>query len=46
MCGGPASHKIGEEIPFDDPRQPRHNMTAYVCCGCFRTVLGPAVPCP
>lgn len=45
-CGAPASHKVGEEIPHDDPCPTRHNFTAYVCCACFRRLLGPAVMCP
>ena len=40
-----ATHKVGEEILFDDPQQIRHNLTAYVCCSCFRNIMGPAVPC-
>ncbi len=45
MCGKDATHKVGEEIMHDDPNPNRHNYTAYVCCGCFRKILGPAVPC-
>lgn len=45
ICGGQAAHKVGEEIPPDDPRGHRHNLTAYVCCQCFRMVLGPRVSC-
>ena len=45
MCGAPATHKVGEEIPWDDPVQMRHNFTAYVCCRHFRAILGDAVPC-
>lgn len=41
----PSSHKVGEEIPHDDPFQARHNLTAYVCCACFRKIMGKAVPC-
>ena len=40
-----ATHKVGEEIAFDDPGPMRHNLTAYVCCACFRKIMGPAVPC-
>lgn len=46
VCSAPATHKLGEEIPPDDPWQNRHNFTAYVCCGCFKMVLGPRVSCP
>lgn len=38
----PATHKVGEEILHDDPHQNRHNLTAYVCCACFRMIFGPA----
>ena len=44
----PASHKVGEEIPSDEPTvlgMGRHNLTAYVCCPCFRLIVGPAAPC-
>ena len=34
-CGQPATHKVGEEIAFDEPVKQRHNLTAYVCCMCF-----------
>lgn len=46
ICRDPATHKLGEEIPHDDPWRDRHNATAYVCCPCFVMVLGPAVSCP
>ena len=42
VCGRDASHKIGEEIPPDDPDPHRHNLTAYLCCDHFGLVLGPA----
>ena len=41
VCGVPATHKVGEEIPFDDPTPKRHNLTAYVCCKHFGDILGP-----
>ena len=28
------------------PGSQRHNLTAYVCCGCFTKILGPATGCP
>lgn len=28
------------------PHAQRHNLTAYVCCGCFTKILGPATGCP
>jgi hypothetical protein len=54
-CGRPATHKVGEEIPSDEPRDlipgtafmvQRHNFTAYVCCRCMRRIFGDAVFCP
>lgn len=43
----PATHKIGEEIPHDDPSQGlRHNYTQDVCCMHFKKVMGHAVHCP
>jgi len=51
-CGQPATHKVGEEIPFDYYPAPdithvpcRHNFTAYVCCDHFFDLFGSAVPC-
>jgi hypothetical protein len=41
----PATHKVGEEIPHDDPFQARHNLTCYVCCRHFVWVVGKAAPC-
>jgi len=46
ICKSPATHKVGEEILSDDPNPVRHNLTAYVCCKCFRLIMGSAVPCP
>lgn len=42
MCGNPATHKIGEEVPMDDPRTwtPFHNMTSYICCFHFNQCIG------
>lgn len=45
ICEKPATHKVGEEIMWDDPHQSRHNYTAYVCCECFQMIFGPAVRC-
>lgn len=39
-CGLAATHKLGEEIPHDDPLPNRHNLTAYVCCAHFSEALG------
>jgi hypothetical protein len=42
----PATHKVGEEIPDDDPYPIRHNLTAYVCCKHFCQIVGnAATPC-
>ena len=41
LCGQPATHKVGEEIPHDHPFQDRHNFTAYVCCRDFGEIFGP-----
>ena len=46
ICKKPAAHKVGEEIPSDDPFQQRHEFTAYVCCEHFRLIMGNAVFCP
>ena len=35
-----ATHKVGEEIPHDDPNPARHNLTTYVCCEHFRLIMG------
>ena len=57
-CGEPASHKVEEVIFDEDPAsatsalkrgllgQQRHEFTAYVCCRCFRAIMGDAVACP
>jgi hypothetical protein len=45
-CGQEATHKVGEEIPPDDPVPARHNLTSYICCGHYRQLMGPAVACP
>jgi hypothetical protein len=53
-CGNEATHKVGEEIPPDEPNTngpawngipDRHNFTAYVCCACFAQLFGRAVFC-
>ncbi len=37
-----ATHKIGEEIAFDDPSdRDRHNLTQYVCCEHYARLMGP-----
>ena len=45
FCGADATHKVGEEIPRDDPYQNRHNFTQYVCCQCFVNIVGNAAFC-
>jgi hypothetical protein len=42
ICGEPATHKVGEEIPYDAPPPIRHELTAHVCCIHFVMILGPA----
>ena len=45
-CGEPATHKVAEEIDwYDQMRNQRHPFTAYVCCRCFRQIMGDAVAC-
>jgi hypothetical protein len=41
-CSALAEHKIEETIFDDDPLQPRHELTAYVCHSHFRQMMGPA----
>lgn len=36
-----ASHKVGEEIPFDHPAKRGHNATQYVCCKHFASIISP-----
>jgi len=45
MCNEPATHKVGEEIQWDDPAPERHNLTAYVCCSHFLMIMGSAAGC-
>jgi hypothetical protein len=48
LCKGlvRATHKVGEEIPFDDPSKLcRHNFTTYVCCTHFTQLFGQRVYC-
>jgi len=40
VCGKPATNKLGEEIPWDDPDKNRHNLTAYVCREHFKMIVG------
>lgn len=40
-CGRAAVRKVGEEIPCDDPRPRRHNLTAYVCAEHYAEIMGP-----
>jgi hypothetical protein len=40
MCVDDATHKVGEEILFDDPNVGTgHNLTAYVCCYHFGMLM-------
>lgn len=42
VCQKPrAAHKIGEELPAD-LTGPAHNLTNWLCCLCFRQVVGTA----
>jgi hypothetical protein len=45
ICSRPATHRVAEEIPFDDPEPSRGRLTAYLCCSHFALVIGPSVPC-
>lgn len=40
QCKKPATHKVGEEHFLDDPRPVMHRLTAYLCCACFRSIMG------
>lgn len=40
VCGENATNKLGEEIPYDDPKPNRHSLTAYVCREHFRMIVG------
>jgi len=42
FCGAPAEHKVEEAIQFDDPFPARHQLTAYICHGHFRQIMGTA----
>jgi hypothetical protein len=44
-CGQEATHKVGEEIPPDDPVPARHNLTSYICCTHFLQLMGPSSGC-
>ena len=39
-CGRSSTHKVEEVISFDDPVQDRHPLTRYLCCFCFRDIMG------
>jgi hypothetical protein len=39
-CGAPAEHKVEEVIFDDDPIQPRHPLTSYICHAHFREIMG------
>jgi len=45
VCNEPATHKLGEEIMWDDPHKERHNLTAYVCCEHWTMILGSFTGC-
>lgn len=37
-CGKPAAHKVAEVLNDEDAR---HEFTAYLCCNCFSSIMGP-----
>lgn len=37
-------HKVGEELSHGEAPK-GHNLTTYICCICFRALMGPAVTC-
>ena len=41
MCKQDAYHKVGEEF-LDEGQNDMfmHNMTAYICCGCYFRLMG------
>lgn len=41
----PATHKLAEDIPPDDPLPHRHELTQYVCCAHYAMTMGPVAPC-
>jgi len=41
-----AKAKCNSFFHISGPHAQRHNLTAYVCCGCFTKILGPATGCP
>lgn len=54
MCGVDATHKVYQdeeeavsEMELDGVSYvvPHHPLTAYVCCVCFRKIMGPVVMC-
>jgi len=46
ICLEAATHKVAEEVFDDDPDKNRHPLTSYVCCKCFRKIMGQAATCP
>jgi len=38
-CYSPATHKVAEEIPNDDPMPYRHELTQYLCCRHFSSLM-------
>jgi len=40
-----ATHKVGEESTHTRPIT-GHNLTQYLCCSCFREVMGLRCPAP
>jgi hypothetical protein len=45
ICKTPATHKVKEDISWDEPFPHRHELVAYICCKHFKQLFGPAVHC-
>ena len=54
MCPETATHKVGQDEDEavavfvhegKELRIPHHPLTQYVCCKCFRTIMGMIVQC-
>ena len=45
ICKKPATHKVAEEMSYDDPHPLRYSLSAYVCCEHFCQIMGKSVMC-
>lgn len=54
MCNSPSTHKVGQDedeavaVYVDNGKElviPHHPFTQYVCCKCFKQIMGWAVQC-